>query len=164
MSLKQLIPLALDRIMGAYKSMKGVWPILCADIADEPSLEGELSAGPYEGFSLGATEAFEQAWTSRFGTSLPGGYAQLYDAVALVAEACQKVEDGSAKSAREALQGLLFTQEYSGVSGKLHFNEDAPVAPVETIYRNWYFRDGQFSRLGSAPHHLEKGWDWSAAP
>jgi len=155
--------LAFDRIMGAYKSLNGLWPILCADIANEPSLAGKLTSGPYEGFSLGATEAFESSWTGRMGSDLPGGYAQLYDAVALVAEACQKVESGSAKTVREALEGLVFAREYSGVSGKIHFNEDAPIAPVETIYRNWYFHDGKYSRLGSAPHHLEKGWDWSAA-
>lgn len=156
--------LAFDRIMGAYKGQKGIWPILCSDIANEPSLEGKLKAGPYEGFSLGATEAFEQSWTDRFGTDLPGGYAQLYDALLLVAEACRQVETGVAQSTREAIQTLVFAPDgYSGASGKIHFGEDAPIAPEETIFRNWLFRDGKFSRIGSAPHSLENGWDWSAA-
>lgn len=153
--------LAFDRVMTPYKDVKGIWPILCTDIANEPSLAAKLKAGPYEGFSLGATELFEQSWTSRFHSSLPGGYAQLYDALLLVAQAASHVEDGKAQSVKEALQDIIFETGYTGASGRIHFSNDAPITPEETIYRNWAFQDGAFSTLGSYLHNLESGWDWS---
>lgn len=152
-----------DRIMQGYAGNPGIWPVLCADIANEPSLEGQLKAGVYEGFSLGATSAFEKAWKERFGAPLPGGYAQLFDCVSLVAVAASKVEEGSAKTVREALESLLIKGSgYSGASGNIHFPEDAPIAPEEVIYQNWYYENGKFGIRASAPHHLERGWDWSA--
>lgn len=152
--------LSFDKVMASYGG--NFWPVLCSDVAHEPSLEGKLTAGSYEGFSLGATEAFEKAWTARFATSLPGGYAQLYDCVRLVADAARKVEDGSARTVLEALQGLTYSREYSGASGKIHFTEHTLIAPEETIYCNWSYSNGRFSRVGSAPYNQDKGWDWSA--
>lgn len=155
--------LDFDKIMTAYKGKGNLWPVYCADIAHLPQLESQLSAGPYEGFSLGATESFKNAWNARFGTALPGGYAQLYDCVGMVAAAASKVENGSAKTVREALEDLVFSGSgYSGASGKIHFGADAPIAPEEVIYQNWTFKDGKFSIVASAPHNIEKGWDWSA--
>ena len=155
--------LSFDRVMAPYKDQEGVWPILCSDIANEPSLAGQLKAGPYEGFAPGATTSFEQSWADRFGTELPGGYAQLYDAVGLVGRAARMVEDRQAKTVREALQSFLFEAGYSGASGQIFFGKNEPIAPDETIYRNWLFQDGKYSSLGSYSHSLITGWDWSAA-
>ena len=152
--------LAFDRVMAPYKNVKGIWPIFCADIANEPSLAGKMKTGPYEGFSLGATERFEKAWASRYSSDLPGGYAQLYDAVLLVATGARQVKDGKAKNVKEALQDIIFGAGYSGVSGHIHFGKDAPITPDETIYRNWIFQDGKFSSQGSYTHNLDEGWDW----
>ena len=155
--------LAFDRIMAPYKEQKSIWPILCTDIANDPSLEGRLKAGPYEGFSLGATENFERSWQAQFKNDLPGGYAQLYDAVGLVAAAARLVEDGSEKTVREALEGLILDSGYNGASGRIHYAKEAPITPEEAIYRNWQYRDGKYSRVASIPHSMDNGWDWSAS-
>lgn len=155
--------LCFDRIMTAYKDRQEIWPILCSDIANDPSLEGKLQAGPYEGFSLGATEAFERSWQAQFHYDLPGGYAQLYDAVGLVAAAARLVENGSGNTLREALAGLILDSGYNGASGRIHYGQDAPIMPEQTIYRNWAYRNGKFSLLTNIPYSMDGGWDWSAS-
>lgn len=148
--------LDFDSIIAAHKG--GPMPhIYCSDLAHDPSLEGKLQGGPYEGFSLGAEDGFRAAWKARFGTELPGGYAQIYDCVSLVADAAARVTDGNAKSVREALETIL-RGTYDGVSGKLHYSDASWIAPEETLYQNWKYQDGTFSVQGTL-RHKDEGWD-----
>ena len=148
--------LDFDEVVASHKGEPAPH-FYCSDLAHDPSLEGKLKGGPYEGFSLGAKDHFYTSWESRFGTELPGGYAQIYDCLTLVADAAAKVEKGGAKSIREALVSLL-SGTYQGVSGYLHFPENPFIAPEETIYQNWSYQDGKFTVKEARPHQNE-GWD-----
>lgn len=151
--------LAFDKIIAANKG-KPMPHIYCSDISHDPSLEGKLQGGPYEGFSLGAEDSFYTSWKARFGSELPGGYAQLYDCVSLVADAATGVENGRSKSVREALEARL-SGTYPGVSGSLHFGQPSWIAPEETIYQNWRFADGKYAVQGTL-RHKDEGWDGTA--
>ena len=151
--------LAFDKIIAANQG-KPMPHIYCSDLAHDPSLEGKLQGGPYEGFSLGAQDSFYASWKSRFGYELPGGYAQFYDCVSLVADAAMRVENGSAKSVREALEARL-SGTYQGVSGTLHFSGASWIAPEETIYQNWRYADGKYAVQGTL-RHKDEGWDGKA--
>ena len=63
--------------------------IVCTDMAYDLSLEGKLKNYDYVGTALSSRpgEGFDVAWKSRYGTVLPGGYAQLYDCFYLLAMA-----------------------------------------------------------------------------
>ena len=82
--------------------------IVCTDMAYDLSLEGKLKNYDYVGTALSSRpgEGFDVAWKSRYGTVLPGGYAQLYDCFYLLAMAAAVVESGDAPSVREALLKL----------------------------------------------------------
>jgi hypothetical protein len=70
--------------------------IVCTDMAYDLSLEGKLKNYDYVGTALASRpgEGFDVAWKSRYGTVLPGGYAQLYDCFYLLAMAAAVVEGG----------------------------------------------------------------------
>jgi ABC-type branched-subunit amino acid transport system substrate-binding protein len=151
--------LDFDKIIAANKGKPGPH-IYCSDLAHDPSLEGKLQGGPYEGFSLGAEQSFYTSWKSRYGKALPGGYAQVYDCVSLVADAAASMDKGSAKSIREALEARL-SGTYQGVSGSLHFAQPSWIAPEETIYQNWRYADGAYAIQGTL-RHKDEGWDGRA--
>jgi len=148
--------LDFDQVVASHKG-EPMPHIYCSDLAHDPSLEGKLQGGPYEGFSLGARDSFYASWKSRFGNDLPGGYAQVYDCLTLVADAASRVEKGAAKSVREALVSIL-NGTYPGVSNYLHFAGNPWIAPEETIYQNWRYQDGKFTIKGTLPHQ-DEGWD-----
>jgi len=176
---------AFDR---AVSAMSGPLPrIFCTDIAHEPSLEGKLES-TYEGFSPSGEDDFVSAWKARTGSLLPGGYAQLYDCLALVAEAAACVESGHAGSIREGIAGIVGAWKSSGgiaenpvwnaagmkealtnarnddvwaingASGTLHFVEGSLIAQEETIYRHWRYESGKFSLLESSKYSDIYGW------
>lgn len=160
--------------------------IYCADVAHEPSLEGKLTGGPYNGFSLGAVEGFPEAWKARYGSTLPGGYAQMYDCVYMLGAAITMIQNGQAKNVREALQGLfsawkdglpmpVWTREgmeealesaknnelynIRGASGTLHFVEGSLIAQEETIYQEWRYENGKYALLDSYKYSDIYQWE-----
>ena len=166
--------------------------IVCTDIAYDLSLEGKLKNYNYEGTALSSRpgEGFDVAWKTRFGTELPGGYAQLYDGFYLVAMAAAVVEGGDASSIREALVKLISGDKAStpiypwtasgmrdafqaardrdyrritGVSGPLEFESQTHICQLGTTYSTWSYIDGKFVGTGRFSRHFTGGdlWNWT---
>ena len=178
--------LAFDQ---AVTTVGGKLPrLFCTDIAHEPSLQGKLKGGPYEGFSLGAEEGFADAWKARYRSTLPGGYAQLYDCLYLVATAAVLVQEGLEKSFQPAIQTIVSswkggaggyskpnwtvegmqeafsnarnddTWALTGASGTLYFGKESMIVQQETIYQHWRYEGGKFSLLERSKYSDIYGW------
>lgn len=166
--------------------------IVCTDMAYDLSLEGKLKNYDYVGTALASRpgEGFDVAWKSRYGTQLPGGYAQLYDCFYLVAMAAALVESGDAPSVREALLKLTSGDKAStpiypwtasgmrdafqaarskdyrhitGVSGPLEFESQTHICQLGTTYSTWTYRDGKFVETGRFSRNYTGGdlWNWT---
>ena len=166
--------------------------IVCPDIAHDPSLEGKLKYSGYVGTTLGSRpgEGFDVAWKTRYGTDIPGGYAQLYDCFYLLTAAIAAVESGGAASVREALVALtsgtkndipsyawtasgmqsvfraVKAGDYkpvTGVSGRLLFDEKTHICQMETTYHTWKYQDGKFGITGrfSRSYSGSDIWNWT---
>ena len=170
----------------------GYLAIVCTDMAYDLSLEGKLRNYNYEGTALASRpgEGFDVAWKSRYGTLLPGGYAQLYDCFYLLAMAAAVVEDGDAPSIREALVKLTSGDKAStsiypwtvsgmcnafqaarnrdyrhvtGVSGPLAFESETHICQMGTTYSTWTYMDGKYVETGRFSRQLSGSdlWNWT---
>lgn len=168
--------------------------IVCTDMAYDFALEGELKNYAYEGTALSSrpVEGFDVAWHTRYGTELPGGYAQLYDCFYLLAMAAAAVEEGSAATVREALLALTSGEKAStpiyswtasgmrnafqavgthnfevitGVSGPLRFEEQTHICQMGTTYNSWTYSGGRFVISGRFSRDLSGSdlWNWTSA-
>lgn len=168
--------------------------IVCTDMAYDLSLEGKLKNYNYEGTALASRpgEGFDVAWKSRYGTALPGGYAQLYDCFYLVAMAATLVESGDAPSVREALLKLTSGEKAStpiypwtasgmrdafqaarskdyrhitGVSGSLEFESQTHICQLGTTYSTWTYTDGKYVETGRFSRDYTGGdlWNWTTS-
>ena len=168
--------------------------IVCTDMAYDLSLEGKLKNYDYVGTALASRpgEGFDVAWKSRYGTVLPGGYAQLYDCFYLVALAAGLVESGDAPSVREALIKLTSGSKAStpiypwtasgmrnafqaaragdyrnitGVSGPLEFESQTHICQLGTTYSTWTYTDGKFVETGRFSRNYTGGdlWNWTTS-
>lgn len=166
--------------------------IVCTDMAYDLSLEEKLKNYNYVGTALASRpgEGFDVAWKSRYGTLLPGGYAQLYDCFYLVAMAAAAVEAGDAASVREALVKLTSGDKAStpiypwtasgmrdafqavrdkdygritGVSGPLEFESQTHICQLGTTYSTWTYTDGKFVETGRFSRNFTGGdlWNWT---
>ena len=166
--------------------------IVCTDMAYDLSLERKLKNYDYVGTALASRpgEGFDVAWKSRYGTVLPGGYAQLYDCFYLVALAAGLVESGDAPSVREALIKLTSGSKAStpiypwtasgmrnafqaaragdyrritGVSGPLEFESQTHICQLGTTYSTWTYTDGKFVETGrfSRDYTGSDLWNWT---
>ena len=166
--------------------------IVCADMAYDLSLEGKLKNYNYEGTALSSRpgEGFDVAWKSRYGTLLPGGYAQLYDCFYLVALATAVVESGGAASVREAIMNLTSGNKAStpiypwtasgmrdafraanegdygritGVSGPLEFESQTHICQLGTTYSTWTYIEGKYVETGRFSRDFTGGdlWNWT---
>ena len=166
--------------------------IVCTDMAYDLSLEGKLKNYDYVGTALSSRpgEGFDVAWKSRYGTVLPGGYAQLYDCFYLLAMAAAVVESGDAPSIREALLKLTSGDKAStpiypwttsgmrnafqaaragdykhitGVSGPLEFESQTHICQLGTTYSTWTYTDGKFVETGhfSRDYTGSDLWNWT---
>ena len=166
--------------------------IVCTDMAYDLSLEGKLQNYNYEGTALASRpgEGFDVAWKSRYGTVLPGGYAQLYDCFFLLAMAAAVVESGDAATVREALVKLTSGDKAStpiypwtssgmrdafqaardgnygritGVSGPLEFESQTHICQLGTTYSTWTYTDGKFVETGRFSRDFTGGdlWNWT---
>ena len=166
--------------------------IVCTDMAYDLSLEGKLKNYDYEGTALASRpgEGFDVAWKSRYGTVLPGGFAQLYDCFYLAAMAAAVVEDGDAPSIREALVMLTSGDKAStpiypwtgsgmrdafqavrngdygritGVSGPLEFESQTHICQLGTTYSTWTYTEGKFVETGRFSRSFSGGdlWNWT---
>ena len=166
--------------------------IVCTDMAYDLSLEGKLKNYNYEGTALASRpgEGFDVAWKARYGTMLPGGYAQLYDCFYLVAVAAAAVEGGDAPSIREAILNLtsggkastpvypwtasgmgnafqaVRSRDYgriTGVSGPLEFESQTHICQLGTTYSTWTYTDGKFVETGRFSRNFTGGdlWNWT---
>lgn len=166
--------------------------IVCTDMAYDLSLEGKLKNYDYVGTALASRpgEGFDIAWKSRYGTVLPGGYAQLYDCFYLLAMAAAVVEGGDAPSIREALIKLTGSDKAStpiypwtasgmrdafqavrdkdygritGVSGPLEFESQTHICQLGTTYSTWTYTDGKFVETGrfSRDYTGSDLWNWT---
>ena len=166
--------------------------IVCTDMAYDLSLEGKLKNYDYVGTALASRpgEGFDVAWKSRYGTVLPGGYAQLYDCFYLLAMAAAVVEGGDAPSIREALIKLTGSDKAStpiypwtasgmrdafqaardkdygritGVSGPLEFESQTHICQLGTTYSTWTYTDGKFVETGrfSRDYTGSDLWNWT---
>ena len=166
--------------------------IVCTDMAYDLSLEGKLKNYNYEGTALASRpgEGFDVAWKSRYGTVLPGGYAQLYDCFYLLAMAAAVVESGDAASVREAIVTLTSGDKAStpiypwtasgmrdaflaarkgdygritGVSGPLEFESQTHICQLGTTYSTWTYTDGKFVETGRFSRDFTGGdlWNWT---
>ena len=166
--------------------------IVCTDMAYDLSLEGKLKNYNYVGTALASRpgEGFDVAWKSRYGTVLPGGYAQLYDCFYLLAMAAAVVESGDAPSVREALLKLISTDKAStpiypwtasgmrdafqavrsrdyghitGVSGPLEFESQTHICQLGTTYSTWTYTDGKYVETGRFSRNFTGGdlWNWT---
>ena len=168
--------------------------IVCTDMAYDLSLEGKLKNYDYVGTALASRpgEGFDVAWKSRYGTVLPGGYAQLYDCFYLVALAAGLVESGDAPSVREALIKLTSGSKAStpiypwtasgmrnafqaaragdyrnitGVSGPLEFESQTHICQLGTTYSTWTYTGGEFVETGrfSRDYTGSDLWNWTTS-
>ncbi len=168
--------------------------IVCTDMAYDLSLEGKLKNYNYEGTALASRpgEGFDVAWKSRYGTVLPGGYAQLYDCFYLLAMAAAVVECGDAGTVREALVKLTSGSKAStpiypwtasgmrnafqaaragdyrpitGVSGPLEFESQTHICQLGTTYSTWTYTDGKFVETGrfSRDYTGSDLWNWTTS-
>lgn len=168
--------------------------IVCTDMAYDLSLEGKLKNYDYVGTALASRpgEGFDVAWKSRYGTVLPGGYAQLYDCFYLLAMAAAVVESGDAPSVREALLKLTSGDKAStpiypwttsgmrnafqaaragdykhitGVSGPLEFESQTHICQLGTTYSTWTYTDGKFVETGrfSRDYTGSDLWNWTTS-
>lgn len=168
--------------------------IVCTDMAYDLSLEGKLKNYDYVGTALSSRpgEGFDVAWKSRYGTVLPGGYAQLYDCFYLLAMAAAVVESGDAPSVREALLKLTSGSKAStpiypwttsgmrnafqaaragdykhitGVSGPLEFESQTHICQLGTTYSTWTYTDGKFVETGrfSRDYTGSDLWNWTTS-
>ncbi len=166
--------------------------IVCTDMAYDLSLEGKLKNYDYVGTALSSRpgEGFDVAWKSRYGTVLPGGYAQLYDCFYLLAMATAMVEGGDAATVREALVKLTSGDKAStpiypwtasgmrdafqavrdkdygritGVSGPLEFESQTHICQLGTTYSTWTYTDGKFVETGRFSRDFTGGdlWNWT---
>ena len=194
-SLLLFVPSSMEDMLAfdqAVTTVGGALPrLFCTDIANAPSLQGKLKGGPYEGFSLGAEKGFVEDWKTRFGTPLPGGYAQLYDCLYLVAVSAALVQEGHKGNIRSAIQGVVSswkggaggyskpnwtvegmkeafsnaktddTWAMTGASGTLYFRNETLIVQDATIYQHWRYEDGAFSLLESSKYSDIYGWNSS---
>ena len=168
--------------------------IVCTDMAYDLSLEGKLKNYDYVGTALSSRpgEGFDIAWKSRYGTVLPGGYAQLYDCFYLAALAAAVVEEGRAASVREAIVNLTSDDKAStpiypwtvsgmrdafqaaregdyrritGVSGPLEFENQTHICQLGTTYSTWTYTDGKFVETGRFSRNYTGGdlWNWTTS-
>ena len=168
--------------------------IVCTDMAYDLSLEGKLKNYDYVGTALASRpgEGFDVAWKSRYGTVLPGGYAQLYDCFYLVALAAELVESGDAATVREALIKLTSGSKAStpiypwtasgmrnafqaarnkdykhitGVSGPLEFESQTHICQLGTTYSTWTYTGGKFVETGRFSRNYTGGdlWNWTTS-
>lgn len=168
--------------------------IVCTDMAYDLSLEGKLKNYDYVGTALSSRpgEGFDVAWKSRYGTVLPGGYAQLYDCFYLLAMAAAVIESGDAPSVREALLKLTSGDKAStpiypwttsgmqnafqaaragdykhitGVSGPLEFESQTHICQLGTTYSTWTYTDGKFVETGrfSRDYTGSDLWNWTTS-
>ena len=168
--------------------------IVCTDMAYDLSLEGKLKNYDYVGTALASRpgEGFDVAWKSRYGTVLPGGYAQLYDCFYLVALAAGLVESGDAPSVREALIKLTSGSKAStpiypwtasgmrnafqaaragdyrnitGVSGPLEFESQTHICQLGTTYSTWTYTGGKYVETGRFSRNYTGGdlWNWTTS-
>lgn len=168
--------------------------IVCTDMAYDLSLEGKLKNYDYVGTALASRpgEGFDVAWKSRYGTVLPGGYAQLYDCFYLVALAAELVEIGDAPSVREALLKLTSGDKAStpiypwtasgmrdafqaarnkdyrhitGVSGPLEFESQTHICQLGTTYSTWTYTGGKYVETGRFSRNYTGGdlWNWTTS-
>ena len=168
--------------------------IVCTDMAYDLSLEGKLKNYDYVGTALASRpgEGFDVAWKSRYGTVLPGGYAQLYDCFYLVALAAELVESGDAPSVREALIKLTSGSKAStpiypwtasgmrdafqaaknkdyrhitGVSGPLEFESQTHICQLGTTYSTWTYTGRKFVETGRFSRNYTGGdlWNWTTS-
>jgi len=166
--------------------------IVCTDMAYDLSLEGKLKNYNYEGTALASRpgEGFDVAWKARYGTILPGGYAQLYDCFYLLAMAATVVENGDAATVREALLKLTSTDKAStpiypwtasgmrdafqavrnkdygritGVSGPLEFESQTHICQLGTTYSTWTYTGGKYVETGRFSRNFTGGdlWNWT---
>ncbi len=166
--------------------------IVCTDMAYDLSLEGKLQNYNYEGTALASRpgEGFDVAWESRYGTILPGGYAQLYDCFYLAALAAAVVEEGRAASVREAIVKLTSGDKAStpiypwtasgmrdafqaaregdygritGVSGPLEFESQTHICQLGTTYNTWVYTDGKYVETGRFSRNYTGSdlWNWT---
>lgn len=166
--------------------------IVCTDMAYDLSLEGKLKNYNYEGTALSSRpgEGFDVAWKSRYGTLLPGGYAQLYDCFYLLALAAAVVESGGAASVREAIVSLTSGEKAStpiypwtasgmrdafraaregdygritGVSGPLEFESQTHICQLGTTYSTWTYTGGKYVETGRFSRDFTGGdlWNWT---
>lgn len=183
--------LDFDQALGQSED-SGYLSIVCTDMAYDLSLEGKLKNYDYEGTALASRpgEGFDVAWKTRYGTELPGGYAQLYDCFYLLAMAASVVENGDAASVREAIMELtsgekLSTPIYSwtasgmrdafqaartgdyryitGVSGPLAFESQTHICQVGTTYSTWTYTGGKYVETGrfSRSYTGSDLWNWT---
>ena len=168
--------------------------IVCTDMAYDLSLEGKLKNYDYVGTALASRpgEGFDVAWKSRYGTVLPGGYAQLYDCFYLVALAAELVESGDAATVREALIKLTSGSKAStpiypwtasgmrnalqaarnkdykhitGVSGPLEFESQTHICQLGTTYSTWTYTGGKYVETGRFSRNYTGGdlWNWTTS-
>lgn len=168
--------------------------VVCTDMAYDLSLEGKLKNYNYEGTALASRpgEGFDVAWKTRYGTVLPGGYAQLYDCFYLVALAAELVEIGDAPSVREALLKLTSGDKAStpiypwtasgmrdafqaarnkdyrhitGVSGPLEFESQTHICQLGTTYSTWTYTGGKYVETGRFSRNYTGGdlWNWTTS-
>lgn len=168
--------------------------IVCTDMAYDLSLEGKLKNYDYVGTALASRpgEGFDVAWKNRYGTVLPGGYAQLYDCFYLVALAAELVESGDAPSVREALIKLTSGSKAStpiypwtasgmrnafqaaragdyrpitGVSGPLEFESQTHICQLGTTYSTWTYTGGKFVETGRFSRNYTGSdlWNWTTS-
>ena len=166
--------------------------IVCTDMAYDLSLEGKLKNYNYEGTALASRpgEGFDVAWKSRYGTVLPGGYAQLYDCFYLAALAAAVVEEGGAASVREAIVKLTSGDKAStpiypwtvsgmrdafqaaregdyrritGVSGPLEFESQTHICQLGTTYNTWVYTEGKYVETGRFSRNYTGSdlWNWT---
>ena len=166
--------------------------IVCTDMAYDLSLEGKLQNYNYEGTALASRpgEGFDVAWESRYGTILPGGYAQLYDCFYLAALAAAVVEEGRAASVREAIVKLTSGDKAStpiypwtasgmrdafqaaregdygritGVSGPLEFESQTHICQLGTTYNTWVYTEGKYVETGRFSRNYTGSdlWNWT---
>ena len=167
--------------------------VVCTDMAYDLSLEGKLGSGEYEGTALGArpVEGFDVAWKTRYGSDLPGGYAQLYDCFYLTVLAAALVEDGKMPSMREALVRLTSGTKsekaiypwtaagmrnafqavregrfdlVTGVSGSLLFDSETHICQLMTTYNSWTYSEGKYVVTGHFSRRYSGSdlWNWTS--
>ena len=186
--------LDFDDVLGRIKlSLLDELNIVCTDMAFDLSLAHQLKNYAYEGAALGARpcEGFDTAWETRYGTVLPGGYAQLYDCFYLLAMAAAAVEEGRSATVREALLKLTSGSKadtpiypwtasgmrnafdavrggryetITGVSGPLSFEEQTHICQMGTTYSTWLYSDGEFVETGRFTRDLSGAdlWNWTS--